>query len=607
MIAKKVSINNKLADLILFSIVIVTPLLFTAATYEIFELPKITFLYLSSGLLAILVGVKIIRTEVFSTSPILTPLLFILAAYVLSTLFAFESYTSITGYYTRFHGGLLSISAYLIIAYSALELIKKHQLTKILDWALIGGVIVAVYALLQKIGIDRHYWVEESSVRVFSTLGQPNWLADYMNLLLPLSLARGLSYRTNVRKWLFYGCGLLFILVVFWTKSLTGLLSAILIMGIFGGIRFQTKYKYLLFSVLAILAFLGATNPHIQERVNETGKIRKLVWQGSLDTFEQSSAKERLIGYGPGNFAYAFLPQRPMELNQTTEWDFLFNKPHNEILDILINLGLVGLGVYAYFFFQIINRFLQHFRKSGDLLAFGILASWLAIVGSSLTGFITVVTGLFFFLLPALLFIRLDLVKRVPLNGAGIKKTILLLSILSIGILLAVWGILSFFADYYYNSSRKNFQKGNLNEALEFNQQAITYNPYEPRYSRDQAFYNTQQALLTRNRTYAEEADHWQTKALNINPNNSLTIRAAAANYLNLSGLDSIYLEKAKVTLENSFKIIPSDARLRLLYAQALLREGDREEALFQLDKALELKGDFSEAQQVKRQLLDQE
>src|SRR5690606_10005656 len=60
---------------------------------------------------------------------------------------------------------------------------------------------------------------------------------------------------------------------------------------------------------------------------SSTGQMRLLVWQGSLKLIEQRP----WLGSGPETFAYSFLSQRPAAMNLTTEWNFLYNKAHNEV------------------------------------------------------------------------------------------------------------------------------------------------------------------------------------------------------------------------------------------------------------------------------------
>src|SRR5581483_7547159 len=56
---------------------------------------------------------------------------------------------------------------------------------------LTSGIFVSLYGVLEHFGIDKDYWVQDVQNRVFSTLGQPNWLAAYLSVLIPIAIALG--------------------------------------------------------------------------------------------------------------------------------------------------------------------------------------------------------------------------------------------------------------------------------------------------------------------------------------------------------------------------------------------------------------------------------
>jgi putative inorganic carbon (hco3(-)) transporter len=52
--------------------------------------------------------------------------------------------------------------------------------------------------------------------------------------------------------------------------------------------------------------------------------------------------KYPLFGSGVETFAYSYYNVRPVEHNLVTEWDFLYNKAHNEFLNYAATTGFVG-------------------------------------------------------------------------------------------------------------------------------------------------------------------------------------------------------------------------------------------------------------------------
>jgi O-antigen ligase len=59
-----------------------------------------------------------------------------------------------------------------------------------------------------------------------------------------------------------------------------------------------------------------------------------------------------IIGTGPETFPYEFQKFRPPELNYSSEWDFVFNKPHNYYLELLTTIGAVGTLFYLLIVFK---------------------------------------------------------------------------------------------------------------------------------------------------------------------------------------------------------------------------------------------------------------
>ena len=68
-----------------------------------------------------------------------------------------------------------------------------------------------------------------------------------------------------------------------------------------------------------------------------------------------SSPKVLFVGTGPETFPYAFQPFRTKILNYSSEWDFVFNKPHNYYLEILATMGILGLVSYGILMFKVLR------------------------------------------------------------------------------------------------------------------------------------------------------------------------------------------------------------------------------------------------------------
>jgi O-antigen ligase len=165
------------------------------------------------------------------------------------------------------------------------------------------------------------------------------------------------------------------------------------------------------------IAFAATPSTEGQERgsppseprsvTGSTVDIRLAVWKGTLNLIKDHP----LLGTGPETFAYSFLLYRPVELNQTAEWEFLYNKAHNEYLNLAACTGLLGLTTYLLLVGKFIwwntREFMQikaNERKCANerILRAGIFAGWMGVLVSDFFGFSVVTTSLLFWLFMAL-------------------------------------------------------------------------------------------------------------------------------------------------------------------------------------------------------------
>ncbi|PIS15038.1 hypothetical protein COT63_02085 [Candidatus Shapirobacteria bacterium CG09_land_8_20_14_0_10_38_17] len=66
-----------------------------------------------------------------------------------------------------------------------------------------------------------------------------------------------------------------------------------------------------------------------------------VAWVVVVEGFK--TAKTALLGIGPGNFPVAYQRFRPMTINNTPAWNFYFNSSFGEYLNLLTEVGILGL------------------------------------------------------------------------------------------------------------------------------------------------------------------------------------------------------------------------------------------------------------------------
>ena len=409
--------STKVIRGLLVFVLFFTPLIFGTDTNEQFEFPKMFFVYFLGSTLIFFYGVSLIfNTKQTKINVDLVAGGFILVN-ILSTLFSSHLYTSIWGYYSRFNGGLVSTLIFFGIYLVVKNCIKKDNILNILDASLLSLLPINFYAIYQ------HFTLDPNS-RVYSTLGQPNWLGAYVAILLPIALYKMYTYKcpTNSstqsiktkqksklkqnqsrqttqlsRKQTFYLIVSLSSITTIWfTYSLSTLLALGISTLVFLGLHYEIMKKhYKLTGLLALYTalmivlepglywqrihdvFLDIRKVHAQtittseqtyEQISDPGFIRLNIWKGTLQV-AAASAKNVLVGTGPETFPYEFQTVRPQQLNYSSEWDFILNKPHNYYLELFVETGIFGLALYLILLIQMMQT--QNKVVMPALVAFG--------------------------------------------------------------------------------------------------------------------------------------------------------------------------------------------------------------------------------------------
>jgi len=131
--------------------------------------------------------------------------------------------------------------------------------------------------------------------------------------------------------------------------------------------------------------------PALETGGTESGAIRKIVWKGAIEIWKHYP----VFGTGVETFAYSYYKFRPVEHNLVSEWDFIYNKAHNEYLNLAANTGTVGLLSYLFLTGTAVYLFAKKSR-------FELLAGYAGLLVSNLFGFSVVPTQLLLLLFPAI-------------------------------------------------------------------------------------------------------------------------------------------------------------------------------------------------------------
>jgi len=583
------------------------------------------------------------RRLIFRRTILDIPLILFLGSQIISTIYSIDRHTSFWGYYSRFNGGLLSLISYLLLYWAYVSNMDKEKTLYTMRYALYATTLVAAYGIAEHFGIDAKFWVQKVQERVFSTLGQPNWLAAWLVALIPLTWALAYSekeklFKKRLLSFLGYSLLTIFYLCLLYTKSRSGLFGLAIAYAAFWGLiglinlkRLKKLIKpFVIINLILIIitAFVGtpwtpqagqlinkfrpqptpepeeaiiSAEPEIVPFVSESSDIRKIVWQGAIEVWKHYP----IFGTGVETFAYSYYWHRPRAHNDVSEWDLLYNKAHNEYLTILANTGLVGLitylGLIGVFLIWVFKQVIT--KKS--VLAIALLAGYTSILITNLFGFSVVVVNLLFFLIPAIAVILMEKEKIEKAKSMEIKtkQRIAIITILIFAISTIIYLAKFWYADTRFAVAEKLNDSAWYERGYNELQTAISLHPGEPYYRREMSLALAGLAKLadeandaSLSAQLAKMAIDESDLALKISPYHLNFWKERAKMFIALTEVDSRYQQNALDTLLRAAELAPTDAKvfynLGLLYSH--LDQIDT--AIKTMEHTVELKPNYDNA-----------
>lgn len=675
---------KKLLKFCFYCLFAVTPLLFTSQTSELFEYNKMMFVY---ALTSTIVGLWILRIIsegqlIFKKTPLDIPLGLFLLSQIISTIFSIDPHTSVWGYYSRSNGGLLSIISYLLLYWAFVSNFEKEEVVKFLKATVFSGVLVSLYAIPEHFGLSpscviltneftASCWVQDVQARVFGTIGQPNWLAALLAMLIFPALYFVLTAKTNLSRISYLVSLILMYLAFTFTFSRGATLGLIAGMGTFlFGIIFSsttslrgayseaisvTKGPHksplkllaiILLTFILINIYFGsaltsfklegsniAARPSIIQQApqvgtqlenggTESGQIRLIVWKGALEIFKAYP----LFGSGVETFAYSYYQFRPSEHNNVSEWDFLYNKAHNEYLNYLATTGAFGflsymLVILTFIIFSIKYLVLSVKNKDPNtkyqILNTALLASYVSYLVQNFFLFSVVNVSLLFYLFPALAFVftennkplsekniinksfqwLLNLIIKNSISKNITRALVALVTLVTLVTLFNLWE-----ADTYYKLGSGYNDLNNPGKAYSYLIEAVRLNSGEPLYLAELGNAAASSAIAiseddaTTSAELKDDAQFFTDLALMISPVNTTINRTAIRTYFSLALLDPELQEKTMELIDRSIVLSPTDPKLLHNKGLILSQFNRIQEATASLNLAINMKPNFRDA-----------
>ena len=251
------------------------------------------------------------------------------------------------------------------------ELVRSEaDLRKFID------IIINSASLGSLFGIYQFIFVSFRGIesRAYAALNNPNHLANYLLLIIPLTITMYTIEPKGRKKRKLLLFTVLQILCLLATKSRGGLLaSGVTLMMI----SITSRRKMIVFVLIALTLMTLIFAPSLYNRLEEgasssTNKARVTIWKNALGTF----ASNPLFGIGVGNFMSDALPYDSK----------IFNGAFNIILTTMAELGIAGTIVFLVFFYRIFKMiiFIYNYAKVNikqdflHTISFGLFLSFIA-------------------------------------------------------------------------------------------------------------------------------------------------------------------------------------------------------------------------------------
>jgi len=706
---KIINICNKVIEFSFYAVFLLVPLAIAGDTSELFEFNKMWLAFCLGVIIAAAWAIKSIVKKEFriQKTPLDIPILLFFLSQILSTVFSWDRHISVWGYYSRFNGGLLSIILYIFFYYAFVSNIINRDggifktpaeaVKRFLNLSIIAAVIVSLWGLPSHFGYDPTCLVFRGNLdvacwaadfqprgRIFSTLGQPDWLAAYLCILLPVSIALFLE-NSNLKEKLklnrtaifYFASSLLFYIDLLYARSR----SAIIAVGISMSLLFITyfylkrkEFKIINFAaplliVLLITFFIGLpfsvfnkfSYSQIKNRISppppvkiqtktekpapahvgelggtDSGKIRLLVWQGAFEAWKNNP----IFGTGVETFAFAYYKYKSPAHNLTSEWNFLYNKAHNEFLNYLATTGIFGITTYLFmmgwFLYLSTKKLLTRIRKKEHenlLLPLSLIAGYITILITNFFGFSVVIVNIYLFLIPAFVFVLENMISherefflfrdkenksKMPensqprLNRGQLSPSQWMGTIITVVIgfyflftLISYWNADKAYA-YGYNLDRV----GLYQDAYTYLHKAVMGRGDEPVFRDEMAINDAVLATQLLSQKNAQNATASATTASTLSreaittsndlvssyPNNFVFWKTRIRIFYTLAQVDPQFLPLALSAVEKASELSPNDASI--IYNLGVLegQSGNVDKAIEALERAVAFKPDYKDA-----------
>ncbi len=587
------------------------PLVVNPIAYDLFDLPKVVAF---RGLLV--VWAMLFAAAVYVHRRVATPMeggrfaLLYVAIAALATAFSVDINTSLYGSYRRYDG-LLTVFCYVVLFYFAYQSARDSRTVERFPRALLLVALpVSIYGLAQFFGFDPIPWsyIGFESMRSASTFGNPNFLAGYLVLVLPLGI--GAYVAAGGWRRLLYLVVLASIFATLVTSQTRGAwIAAAIAILVFALLAHGdlSKARRALAALIVALAGVGVTvfsipdaGASIAQRAITVGQFtdgsaaqRIEIWKAAFD----GVVTEPLIGWGPDTFKFVSERFETEAYATSTQGRRTADNPHNWLLQAATGSGVIALVALLAFFIWVFGRAIRVVRADPSDHRVSTAAAIAACIGYLAHSFFTVsVVGsaAIFWALLGLLAAGSSserMTRASSDDGASVIPRGLSTAAGVLVLLSLVSAVLMSVGDYYMREASLAASGHRFDDAGSRYRQAVTWYPEAGKFH---------ESMIPRDPAAMQSALEMYEGALAVEPN-------LAENHVNAGAVygfaqQTVYDEwyaKAKHEFETALMLRPRSYQALLLLGGLHYANDDFAEAIPYLERVLAMNPDEKIAQEL--------
>ena len=436
--ARVIRACDRIMEFLFYAVFFLVPIFFIILTRDQFELPKLALFRILTCFMLGTWAVRLLASRQwrFKATPLAVPLLVWIVLQLLTTVISVSPSVSYRGEYENFRG-LLTVLNYPVLFYLLVHFLRtRQQINRLFFVILLAGLVVTIYGISQFFGIDFVAWNPTSIApgRYFSSLGNPNFLAAYLAMVVPWTIVFFIETQSVFRRVLLFisFVVMFFALLGTWSRGgFLGLVAALAVLAAFGLARaadwlrrhpegpaqalrqapgFRVWLALLGLAVAALVTLsltfgrqhmlrMADTILHFPEAV----KVSRLhIWGPAVGMIRDYP----ILGTGLDTFKTVFPRYATPAFAAIDGANVSSRTAHNEILQVLATQGVVGLLVVIWLTVAMGRAWWRAYRRPGAserdrLLLIGVLASWTAYSVQNLFSFGVVSIDTFYWLLVA--------------------------------------------------------------------------------------------------------------------------------------------------------------------------------------------------------------